>query len=159
MLGGGTWIYRTVGHFGPPAPGLLVFDEHELSVLESVCDAFFPGPPDWPLSAAEAGTAKFVDRYVGGLYADNHTLFRAFMRTLNLSTVLTHGRTFRLLSNKDRFDVMEGWANSSLYVRRAGNQSLSLIIKMGYFENEKVREAGGFIEGCPIPQEGRPQGI
>jgi hypothetical protein len=159
MLGGGTWVYRTVGRFGPPAPGMLVFDENELAVLEATCDAFFPGPPDSPLSAAEAGTAKFVDRYVGGLYPDNQMLFRAFMRTLNLSTVLTHGRAFRWLSNADRFEVLEGWAKSSLYVRRAGNQSLSLIIKMGYFENPRVREAGGFVEGCPVSQEGRPQGI
>jgi hypothetical protein len=159
LLGGGTWVYKTVGNFGPPAPGLVVFDAHEFAVLEATCDAFFPGAPDWPLSAAEAETAKFVDRYVGGLYPDNQMLFRAFMRTLNLSTVLTHGRTFRWLSQPDRHEVMEGWANSSLYVRRAGNQSLSLIINMGYFEHPRVREAGGFIEGCPIPQEGRPQGI
>jgi hypothetical protein len=158
LLGGGTFIYRSVGRFGPPGPGLMLFDAHEFAVLEAVCEGFFPGPPEWPLTAAEAETAKFVDRYVSRLYPDGQLLFRALMRTLNLSTVLTHGRTFRYLSVADRAEVLEGWAKSSLYARRSANQSMSLIIKMGYFEHPKVREAGGFVEGCPISQEGRPQG-
>jgi hypothetical protein len=159
VLGGGTWVYRAVGRFGPPAPGYVVFDPYELAILDAACDAFFPGPPEWPLTATEARTTMFVDRYVGGLYEDNQTLFRALLRTLNVSTLLTHGRTFRWLSSQDRFEVLEGWAKSSLYVRRSGHLSLSLIIKMGYYENEKVRAAAGFVEGCPLSQEGRPQGV
>ena len=54
---------------------------------------------------------------------------------------------------------MERWTTSDLKVRRAGNQSLRFIINLGYMENEKVRAAAGFTEGCPISQEGRPQGI
>ncbi len=52
VLCGGAWVYRTVGRFGPPAPGLLAFDAQEFAVLEATCEAFFPGPPEWPLSAA-----------------------------------------------------------------------------------------------------------
>ncbi len=159
LLGGGTYVYSAVGRFGPPAPGLKIFDAHELAVLEAACEAYFPGPPLSPFTAAEVGTAQFVDRYVGGLYPDNQILLRALLRTLNLSTVLTHGRTFRWLSPADRFEVLEAWADSNLRFRRAGQQSLSLFIKMGYFENTKVREVSEFVEGCPVSQEGRPQGI
>jgi hypothetical protein len=158
-LGGGTWVYRTVGRFGPAAAGYQVFDENEVQVLEAACEAHFPGAPEWPLTAKEAGCPQFVDRYVAALYPDNQLLFRALLRTLNLSTLFTHRRTFRLLDAKDRLEVLEEWARSSLRLRRAGYQSLTLFIKMGYFENEKVREAMGYTLGCHVPQEGRPQGI
>jgi hypothetical protein len=159
LASGGTWVYRTVGRFGPAAPGYQVFDENEVAVLEAACEAYFPGPPDFPISATEAGTAQFVDRYVGGLYSDTQLLIRALLRTINVSTLLTHGRVFRWLSVGNRFEVLERWTTSSLRVRRAGNQSLRFMINMGYMENEKVRTAMGFTEGCTISQEGRPQGI
>ncbi len=159
LIGTGTVVYRTVGRFGPPALGYKVFDADELAVLEAACEAHFPGPPEWPLSAKEAGAPAFVDRYLAELYPDNQKLFRALLRTLNLSTLVTHRAQFKNLPVKDRFEVLETWAASSLRLRRGGNQSLTLFIKMGYFENEKVREALGYTYGCEVSQEGRPQGI
>jgi hypothetical protein len=156
LLGGGSWVYRTVGRFGPAAPGYRVFDPGELAVLEAICEAHFPGPPDWPLTAKEAGCVEFVDRYVGGLYSDHQLALRALVRTLNVSTLVTHGRTFRWLTPTDRLEVLEGWAKSSLQLRRAGNQSLTLFVKLGYFENPRVRDAVGITLGCPVSQEGRP---
>jgi hypothetical protein len=159
LLGGGTFVYRAVGRFGPAAPGYKVFDADELAVLDAACEAHFPGPPDWPLSAKEAGCTEFVDRYLGNLYPDNQLLFRSLLRALNVSTLVTHRRTFRTLSVEDRADVLQAWAESSLRIRRAGYQSLTLFIKTGYFENERVREAFSYSLGCNVPQEGRPQGI
>lgn len=158
VLGGGTFVYRSFGRFGPAAAGFRIFDAYELSVLEAVCDAHFPGTDGAP-SAKEAGCAAFVDRYLSELYSEQHTLVRALLRTLNLATVVTHGRTFRFLSVEDRADVLATWASSSLRLRRAGKQSLSFIINLGYFENERVREVLGYTHGCEISQEGRPQGI
>lgn len=155
----GALVYRSLGRFGPAAPGYQVFDADELLVLAAACEAHFPGPPEWPLSGKDAGCIEFVDRYIGGLYPDNQLLIRAFLRTLNVSTLITHRRTFRTLSPQDRLEVLEGWASSSLRIRRGGYASMTLFIKMGYFENEKVREAWGYSLGCQVPQEGRPQGI
>lgn len=159
LLGGGTLVYRAVGRFGPPALGYKVFDVDELAVLEAACEAHFPGPPEWPLTAKEAGVPQFVDRYLAELYPDNQLLFRALLRMLNVSTLVTHRRTFRSLSPADRLEVLEEWAKSSLRLRRGGYASLTLFIKMGYYENEKIREAMGYTLGCNVPQEGRPQGI
>jgi hypothetical protein len=159
LLGGGTALYRTVGRFGPAAAGYKVFDDDEVKVLEAACEAHFPGAPEWPLSAKEAGCAQFVDRYLSELYSDNQTLFRALLRTLNLSTLITHRTLFKNLDAKERLDVLESWASSSMRLRRGGYASLTLFIKMGYYENEKVREALGYSLGCEVSQEGRPQGI
>ena len=59
LLGGGAWVWRTVGRFGPPAAGLTVFDASEFSILEKIAEAFFPGPPAVPFSAAQVNTARF----------------------------------------------------------------------------------------------------
>ncbi len=159
VLTTGTAVYRAVGRFGPAAVGYRVFDEAELLVLEAACEAHFPGGPDWPLSAKEAGCAQFVDRYLAELYPDNQLLFRALLRMLNVSTLVTHRRFFRTLLPAERLEVLEDWAKSSIRLRRGGYASLTLFIKMGYFENEKVREAMGYSLGCNVPQEGRAQGI
>jgi hypothetical protein len=159
LLGTGTALYRTLGRFGPPALGYKVFDAEEVAVLEAACEAHFPGPPEWPLTAKEAGVPAFVDRYLAELYPDNQTLIRALLRTLNVSTLVTHRAQFKNLPVRERLDVLDTWAASSLRLRRAGNQSVTLFIKMGYFENEKVRGALGYTYGCEVPQEGRPQGI
>jgi hypothetical protein len=159
IIAGGAVLYRAVGRFGPAATGYKVFDEDELAVLSAATEAYFPGPPEWPLSGKEAGCIEFVDRYVGNLYWDNQLLIRALLRSLSVSTLVSHRKTFRWLSVQERADVLDAWAGSTSRLRRGGHQSLALFIKMGYFENERVREAMGYTLGCNVPQEGRPQGV
>ena len=159
VLAGGTWVMRTVGRFGPPAPGRMVFDADEFRILEKACEAVFPGPPEWPYSADQVHTPAFVDTYVGNLYDDHHLLFRALIRTLNVSTIISYGRSFYWLGLEKRQEVLQQWRTSDLRVRRAGYQSLTFAIKLGYFEDDRVRAAGGFTPGCNLPQENRPQGL
>ncbi|MBS1152041.1 MAG: Gluconate 2-dehydrogenase subunit 3 [Myxococcaceae bacterium] len=160
VLAGGAWVWRTSGLFGPPAPGRMVFDADEFRILEKVCEAIFPGKPDWPLSADEAQTPAFVDTYVGNLYDDHHLLFRTLIRTLNISTIVGYGRSFYWLGLEKRQEVLQQWRVSDLRVRRAGYQSLTFAIKLGYFEDDRVREAAGFTSGChSLPQQDRPQGL
>jgi hypothetical protein len=159
VFAGGTWVWQTVGRFGPPAAGRMVFDADEFRILEKACEAVFPGRPVWPWSAEEAQTAAFVDAYVGNLYDDHHLLFRALIRTLNVSTIVSYGRSFYWLSLEQRQEVLQQWRGSDLRVRRAGYQSLTFAIKLGYFEDDRVRASAGFTPGCNVPQDGRPQGL
>lgn len=159
VVAGGAWVWKTVGLFGPPAPGLLVFDANEFRILEKACEAIFPGPPEWPYAADQVQTAGFVDAYVASLYDDHHLLFRTLLRTLNVSTIVSHGRSFYWLGLEKRQQVLQQWRNSELRLRRAGYQSLTFAIKLGYFEDDRVRAAGGFTPGCNVPQEGRPKGL
>lgn len=159
VLAGGAWVWNTVGRFGPPAEGRLVFDADEFRILEKVCEAVFPGPPDYPFSAHQVQTAEFVDAYVSNLYDDLQLLFRTLIRTLNVSPIVTHGRSFYWLGLEKRQAVLEQWANSDLRLRRAGYQSLTFAVKLGYFEDDRVRAAGGFVPGCNLPQAGRPPGL
>jgi hypothetical protein len=159
LLGGGTWVWRTVGRFGPPAPGLMVFDKSEFAILQKACEAFFPGPPEVPFSADEVQTAQFVDTYAGNLYPDTALLFRILVRTLNVSSLPTRGRSFYWLPLAGRQQLLQEWRVSDLKVRRAGYQSLSFAIKLGYYEDDRVRAAAGFESGCNLPQDTRPPGL
>ena len=159
MLAGGAWISRTIGRFGPPGPGLQVFDPDEFRTVQKACEAFFPGRPEVPFSADEVQTAEFVDAYAGSLYSDVQLLFRVLIRTLNLSPIPTRGRSFYWLPLASRQEVLQEWRTSDLKVRRAGYQSLSFAIKLGYFEDDRVREAAGFKLGCAIPTDQRPPGL
>jgi hypothetical protein len=155
-LAAGGWAYATLRGFGPPKTGLRVFDRIEAGVVDALCEAAFPGPPETPYSAADVRLTEFVDLYVSGLYDDTQTLFRMLIRTLNLSTVVSYGRTFQWLPIEKRQAVLHEWATSEGRVRRAGYQSLSFALRMGYYEDERVRAALGLTEGCGVSQEGRP---
>src|SRR5262245_8361726 len=85
----GTWVWSTLGRFGPPAPGLKIFDADEFEVLGKACEAYFPGKPNFHFSSYEVNTPQFVDTYVSGLYPDHQQLFRVLIRTLNLSPIPT----------------------------------------------------------------------
>ena len=149
-LGLGTWAWRTLRGFGPPGKDLRVFDTNEWQTVVAYTDALFPGPPDGPLTAREVGVAGFVDLYVSGLYEDTQQLFRMLLRTLALSTLVTHGRVFRYLTVKERRTVLDQWAVSDLRVRRAGYQSLSFAAHLGYLEDDRVRAAAGLVPGCDL---------
>lgn len=159
LVAGGTWVWRTVGRFGPPAAGRMVFDQSEFAILQKACEAYFPGRPEWPFSADEVQTAEFVDTYAGNLYPDVQLLFRVLLRTLNVTPVPTRGRSFYWLPLEARQAVLQEWRTSELRVRRAGYQSLSFAIKLGYFEDDRVRAAAGFTAGCNVPTDARPPGL
>lgn len=157
LLAGGGALLHALRGFGAPRAGLRVFDFIEASVVDAICEARFPGPPDCPYSAAEVRLTEFVDLYVSGLYEDTQQLFRMLIRTLNLSTVLSYGRTFRYLSLADRRAALQDWATSELRVRRAGAQSISFAVHMGYYEDDRVRAALGLTTGCDLSATpGRP---
>ena len=146
----GVWFYRTTARFGPAAPGRFVFDAQEFEILEQAALTFFPGPPDYPLSGTEVGVAEKVDAYVGSLYADTQLLYRALVRTLNITPVITYGRSFYWLTPGLRAKVLAGWRESESRIRRAGHQSLSFTLKMAYYEDPRVRAAAGFTHGCDL---------
>jgi len=150
LLGGGAWVWKTLRGFGPAKKGYFVFDATEVEVVEKLAEAVFPGPPALPFTAKQARVAEFVDLYVHGLYDDTQTLFRTLVRTLNLSTVLSHGASFRFLSAERRRQAFAGWGVSELRVRRAGYQALLLPLSMGYFEDDAVCQALGFTSGCGV---------
>ncbi len=150
-LVGATWAHRTLRGFGPPKPGFFVLDELEADVVAQLAAAAFPGPPEWPLSADEVNVAAFVDLYVSQLYADLQGLLRTLVRAVNVSTLATHGSTMRLLPAAERLSAWKAWSGSTVAVRRAAYQSLTFAMHLGYFEDDRVRAAGGLTRGCALP--------
>lgn len=152
LLGGG-WLFRALRGFGPPAPGLTCFDEGELAIVEHVAEAFFPGPPQMPVSWRDAEVAAFADAHVSGFHAETAQLFRTLLRAINLAPVLSYGHTFCALPLAQRRAVLEDWRKSRFVVRRSGYQSLRFLCAMGYFEHPRVRAALGLRLGCPGVEE------
>jgi hypothetical protein len=150
LLAGGGALFRTLRGFGPPAKGLFVLDDLEADVVTQLAGACFPGPPDWPLSADEVNVTAFVDLYVSQLYTDTQGLFRTLVRAVNVSTLPTHGATMRALPADARLAAWKAWGDSSLHLRRAGYQSLTFAMNLGYFEDDRVRAAAGFTRGCDL---------
>lgn len=151
FLLGASWVYRTVRSFEPPGEGRLCLSQGEVSIAERIAEAFFPGPPHVPLSAAEANLGRFADEYIASLYLTEARLFRLLLRTLNLAPVLSRGRSFYWLPLAARQEVLEDWSKSSVQARRAGYQSLRFMFSLGYFEDPGVRRAMGFEFGCALP--------
>jgi hypothetical protein len=150
LVGTGVWFYRTTARFGPPAPGRSAFDSNEFAILEAAAITLFPGPPLSPLSADEVQVAARVDDYVGGLYPDTQLLFRALVRTLNITPVVTYGRSFYFLTPALRTRVLQSWRESETQLRKAGHQSLTFALKLAYYEDPRVRAAAGFSHGCAL---------
>jgi len=157
MLLGGGWLFKALRGFGPVAKGLRVFDEHEFGVLKVVSHAMFPGTKEWAVQPEHLQIPEFVDAYVSGLYPDTQILFRTLLRAFNLAALTEYGKSFVNLNLNQCQEVLHDWANSDSLLKRAGSQSLSFPINMGYFENDEVMKAAGISLGCPAGLElGRP---
>lgn len=144
----GWWLFGSLKRISPPGAGLRSLTRGELEIAEKIGEAFFPGPPVSPLTAAEVDLAGFVDRYLADMYPSELRLFKILFRVLNLSPVVGYARTFYWLPLADRQEVLEAWARSDVLARRAGYQSLRFIFSMGYFESSRVRAALGLTTGC-----------
>ncbi len=150
LLAFGGWAFNTFWRLGAPAPGKQCFSADELQVADAVGEAFFPGPPHTPYSAAAVKLTDFVDAHVAGMYEDNQRLFKVLFRALNLLSVLSHGARYVNLPLADRQAVLQAWHDSSLAARRAGYSSLRLVFGLGYLEEPRVRRALGLRFGCDL---------
>jgi hypothetical protein len=129
---------------------MVVLDTREADIVQKISMACFAGPPEWPLSADEAQVTRFVDLYVSELYADTQGLFRTLIRAVDLSSLPTRGRPIRSLERTECLKAWHAWRDSTIAVRRAGYQSLTFAMNLGYFEDDRVRAAGGFTRGCDL---------
>ncbi len=144
----GLVAYRILFGKGKPAAGNRVLTAEEMATVEAVAEAFFPGPPQVPVSAAQAQVPRFIDGYVADLPEDRARLFRLLLRGLELSTVASDRARFSRITLERRLEILEGWDKSRLYPRRTAYRSLRFACAMGYFENEAVRAAVGWRLGC-----------
>jgi hypothetical protein len=146
----GSWLYGTLWRLGPPAPGLVCLTAPELATAAAVGEAFFPGPPDVPFSAADVKLAEFVDGFVGGQYKDNQRLFKVLLRILEAWPLASAGKGFSRLAVAERQAVLAAFHDSKLVVRQAAYMSMRYMFSLGYFEDLRVRKAAGLRFGCDL---------
>lgn len=148
LLAAGGWAYRAFLWSAPPGPGLEVLSTEELGIADAIAEAFFPGPPQTPLSAREVGLGRFIDRYLAELYEDQRDLFRLVLRLLEAAPALGSGHGFSRLAVPARQEVLAAWQRSRLLYKRVAYQTLRFAFAMGYFEDGRVRNALGLRIGC-----------
>jgi hypothetical protein len=158
----GAWLYRQVWKLAPPGRGLACLSEAERLTVAAIADAFFPGPPDVPLSAGEVKLAEFADGFIAGQYEDTQRLFRVLFHAVEQWPRPGRGAVFSALPLSERQAILADFRDSRWMVRRAAYQSMRYLFSLGYFEDLRVRRAAKLRFGCDLsshfPELGRQGG-
>ncbi|MHB8419677.1 MAG: gluconate 2-dehydrogenase subunit 3 family protein [Myxococcales bacterium] len=148
----GALLYRACFGSGFPGPGLLSLTEAEYLTAASVADAFFP-KVSFQVSAAEAGVARYLDRYIHEMPHAKGKLMKLLLRSIEYSPAITLDSLTRFsrLSLEDRQTVLRRWEESRLFAQRMGHRALLFACSSGYFECDAVLAEMGWSTGCIVP--------
>jgi hypothetical protein len=148
----GGLLYRACFGSGLPGPGLVALTEAEFLTASAIAEALFP-KSQFPVSAEEAGVARFVDRYVNEMPRAKGKLFKLLLRSIEYSPAFTIDSLTRFsrLPLEPRQKVLEHWEKSRIYAQRMGHQALIFTCASGYFECEAVLHDMGWGLGCVLP--------
>ncbi len=151
----GGLLYRACFGAGPAGPGLRALTEPEYLTAAAVADAYFP-KGEYPVSAEEAGVARYIDRYVSEIPREKGRLFKLLLRSIEYSPAVTiYSLTrFSRLPLGARQRVLAGWEHSRLYAQRMAHRAILFACASGYFEDDAVLQQMGWGLGCILsPRE------
>ena len=137
-----------VVEFGIPAEGSLVLTARELAVVRALAEVMFPRGP-FPVDGLEAGVAEEVDRLLAEVLDPIHASgFRTLLHTLEWGTLASRGATFSSLSAADRAEVLQIWADPTVFTRRIAGDAFKVILGMAFFGHPAVLQRIGWSLGC-----------
>jgi gluconate 2-dehydrogenase gamma chain len=87
-------------------PARIFFSEAQFAVIEALAARIIPGTPEDP-GAREADAAVYVDRALGGKYADLQTLYRTGLDSLDRYCRERHGGAFAELDSDAQDAVLD----------------------------------------------------
>lgn len=76
------------------------------------------------------------------------TAFPVILKVFDLYPLLFKFRRFSNLNLDERAKILNGWAKSKLYVKRAFFSTLKTLIMLVFYSNEKVEKKLGFERKC-----------
>ena len=134
-----------------PAKNFELLSETEVAIVTAIANALFPAGGSIPQSGEEAGLIQFMDQYLKAADPGTAKLIRLLFRIFEYGPIIFAESASRLsrLSVEDATRHLEGWADSSIYFRRAGMQTIKLFFGMGFYANEDVRAVIGWKNECP----------
>jgi hypothetical protein len=139
------WLAIRIGVGYPPlAHSYQVLRRNEVALLASVSEAMFPPGGHIPSSGLDANLPEYIDRWMSLSPKQTRVLMHLLFFLIEHATVIFPAsgragrRRFSTLDFDQRVAVLQGWGESSLYLRRLVFVSLRSILTMGYFAHPPV---------------------
>lgn len=135
-----------------PKEGLQVLNARELAVVEALAACMLPSGKNVP-SLAEVKVGLQVDRILS--LADAHStqelkqLLGLFENALPVFLFNGRLRPFTRLSAEAQDEVLRGWRDSRLVLRRTGYQALRALLMAAYYASPLTWKAVGY-PGPPL---------
>lgn len=116
-----------------------VFNAKEFTVLQAVADRMVPPAPGY-VPSEQARVAQRVDAEVAAWAPDLQTVVRRLLVLVEHGPQLFEAkiRRFTQLAGEEQDRHLEGWAKSTLWVRRAGFQGLKALTFFYYYTVEST---------------------
>ena len=138
--------------WGYPRPerDFQVLAPRDVAFLDAAADVFFPGGEGMPLSGLEADLPGYADAYLSELPVQKRRLILALFTLFEQSPLIWPARglgAFRRFSSLDkeqRVKVMEGWAESRLFLWRTAFSALKAVLILGYLGRPESLSSLGF---------------
>jgi hypothetical protein len=139
------WLVIRIGFGYPPLTrSYQVLRRNEVALLASVSEAMFPPGGHIPSSGLDANLPDYIDRWMSVSAKQTRVLMHLLYFLIEHATVIFSApgragrRRFSALDFDQRVAVLQGWGESSLYLRRIVFVSLRSILTMGYFAHPPV---------------------
>ena len=116
----------------------------EVALLASVSEAMFPPGGHIPSSGLDANLPDYIERWMSMSSKQTRVLMHLLFFLIEHATAIVPApgrggrRRFSGLGFDQRVAVLQGWGESSLYLRRLVFVSLRSILTMGYFAHPPV---------------------
>jgi hypothetical protein len=122
----------------------------ERTTIAAVAVTWFSGEP-FPIAGDHPDVLDAIEAIVADtLAAPQRVAFRGVVRTLQLGTIATRGRTFADLTLEQRRAVLLVWSDPSVLPRRVALDSLRAVVGMAYFRQPSVLAHIGYRQECGV---------
>lgn len=154
VLGGlGAWTFR----LRPTASGRRVLSTEEISFVDALAEALFPGGNPLGLDVKQLDVSTRLDENLARYPAREQRVLRAVLTLVEQwpRLSLSSASRFSELPLDDRVAVLTAFDESRRPERRGLMELLRIVVGMAIFEDPAALAAIGHRFGCPpIPQGG-----
>lgn len=142
-------ILRSKAVSTPSSPDVRrsVLTRGEREIVAACAEVLLPAGGAIPLSGMDAGVLDYFDDVLARIPATTRFLLRALIQFVEHSPTIYGPFKKRVtrLSAKDRSKVLEGLANSRLYLLRTAFLGLRTVLTIAYFGNDEVNRTVGAV--------------
>jgi hypothetical protein len=124
-----------------------VLRNSEREIVAACAEVLLPAGGAIPLSGMDAGVVDYFDDVLARIPVTTRFLLRALIQFVEHSPAFYGPFKKRVtrLSAEDRSKVLQGLANSRLYLLRTAFLGLRTVLTIAYFGNDEVNRAVGAV--------------